>query len=209
MKMSRSPLFFFFCLSLFETTEICLGCTKMEICTGKKAFHAGKKLGNVTLSPLKNIPLRPLYIDIYYGRKFSNLAHLWLHTWLCPWIKFHTTLCFVIYESDRISPDAFSGVASIGARGSECPPDSEKFAKIWKNQEKRGKNWEEKAKIGKILSLWPSWQKGLATLLDAFQNASLPYSRKFKGGICCGGHLAVTWRWVIVSPDFFVAKPAK
>ena len=28
--------FFFFCLSLFETTEMCLGCTKMEISTGKK-----------------------------------------------------------------------------------------------------------------------------------------------------------------------------
>ena len=26
--------FFFFCLSLFETTEICLGCTKMEILGG-------------------------------------------------------------------------------------------------------------------------------------------------------------------------------
>ena len=26
----------FFCLSLFETTEICLGCTKMEISAGKK-----------------------------------------------------------------------------------------------------------------------------------------------------------------------------
>ena len=35
MKKSREPLF---CLSLFETTEICLGCTKMKISTGKKAF---------------------------------------------------------------------------------------------------------------------------------------------------------------------------
>ena len=33
-------LFFFFCFSLFETTEICFGSTKMEISTGKKAFHA-------------------------------------------------------------------------------------------------------------------------------------------------------------------------
>ena len=33
---------------------------------------------------------------------------------------------------------------------------------------------------------------------------------KFKVGICCSGHLAVTlWRWVIVPPDFFVAKPVK
>ena len=49
----------FFFLSLFETTEICLGCTKMEI-------YMGKKSGN---------------------GKFSNLAHLWLHTWLRPWIQ--------------------------------------------------------------------------------------------------------------------------
>ena len=34
--------FFFFCLLLFETTELCLGCTKMEISTGEKTFHAGK-----------------------------------------------------------------------------------------------------------------------------------------------------------------------
>ena len=36
MKMSRG-LFFFFCLSLFETSEICLECTKMEMSTGKKS----------------------------------------------------------------------------------------------------------------------------------------------------------------------------
>ena len=51
MKMIRGLFFlffFFFCFSLFETTEICLGCTKMEVSTGKKAFHTGKKLGNVT-----------------------------------------------------------------------------------------------------------------------------------------------------------------
>ena len=29
MTMSRG--FFFFCFSLFETTEVCLGCTKMEV----------------------------------------------------------------------------------------------------------------------------------------------------------------------------------
>ena len=35
VKMSRGPFsFFFFCLSLFETTEICLGCTKMDIFWG-------------------------------------------------------------------------------------------------------------------------------------------------------------------------------
>ena len=65
------------------------------------------------------------------------------------------------------APD--SGVASIGARGADCPPYSEK---IVKNQEKEGKNkekerknwekmrkrgkWEEKDKIGKVLLLYPS-----------------------------------------------------
>ena len=40
--------------------------------TGRKHFMlvAGKKLGNVTLHPLKNIPLTPLYIDIFYAGNF-------------------------------------------------------------------------------------------------------------------------------------------
>ena len=49
MKMSKGPFFFFFfCLSLFETTKTCLRCTKMEISTEKKSGNG----------------------------KFSNLAHL-------------------------------------------------------------------------------------------------------------------------------------
>ena len=69
---------FFFCLSFFETIEICLGVPKWKFLLGKKHFTLGKKLGNVTLPPLKNIPLTPLYIiDIYYGGgEFSNLAQL-------------------------------------------------------------------------------------------------------------------------------------
>ena len=49
-----------------------------------------------------------------------------------------------------------------GARGAECPLDSEKIAKNWEkegeNQEKlgkRGKNSGEKGKIRKVLSLCP------------------------------------------------------
>ena len=53
--------------------------------------------------------------------------------------------------------------------GQSATPDSEKIAKNReKSQEKSGKNQEnrkEKAKIGKFLSLCPSWQIGLATLL--------------------------------------------
>ena len=49
---------------------------------------------------------------------------------------------------------------------------SQKLGKRGENLEKEGKNQEEKAKIGKVLSLCPSWQIGLAMLL---QNA--PESR--------------------------------
>ena len=48
-------LFLFFTLSIFETSDIFFGCTKMEIC---------------------------------YEGKFSNLAHLSLHTWLRPCLIF-------------------------------------------------------------------------------------------------------------------------
>ena len=59
-----------------------------------------------------------------------------------------------------------------GGKGAECHPWQRKFAKNrekeGQNQEKSGKkrtNREEKAKIGKFLSLCPSWQIRLATLL--------------------------------------------
>ena len=50
----------------------------------------------------------------------------------------------------------YSSIATGGQGGQSATPDSEKFAK---NQEKLGKkrkNREEKAKIGKVLSLCPS-----------------------------------------------------
>ena len=82
-KMSRGLLFvclFFLLVTFWNHWN--LRCTKMEISTRKKAFHTGKKLRNVTLPPLKDIPLTSLYMGIM--GKFSNLAHLWLHTWLRP-----------------------------------------------------------------------------------------------------------------------------
>ena len=74
-KMRRGPYFFvfvfvfvcflffvsFFLLSLFKTTKICFGSTKIEIFYWEKAFHAGKKLGQMTLPPQKHIPVTPLY----------------------------------------------------------------------------------------------------------------------------------------------------
>ena len=62
-----------------------------------------------------------------------------------------------------------SGIASGVIRGAECHPWQRKFAKNrGKNQEKLGKkrkNREENAKIRKFLSLCPSWQIRLVTLL--------------------------------------------
>ena len=50
--MRRGP--FFRPFSLFKTTEICFGSTKMGI------FYREKKSGKMTLPLLKNIPLMPL-----------------------------------------------------------------------------------------------------------------------------------------------------
>ena len=38
-------------LSTFQTTEICFGSTKWEFSTGKKAFHAGKKISKNDFAP--------------------------------------------------------------------------------------------------------------------------------------------------------------
>ena len=57
-----------------------------------------------------------------------------------------------------------------GSRGAGCHLDSEKFAKNRKRGKKSGKkrkNWEEKAKIGKVLSLCPllTDRAGYATVM--------------------------------------------
>ena len=54
-----------------------------------------------------------------------------------------------------------SGVATGGSKGQSVPLDSKQLPKIGK----RGKNQDEKSNIEKVLSLCPSWQIGLATLL--------------------------------------------
>ena len=43
--------FFFFCFSLFKTTEICFGSTKMGIFYRKKEFHTGKKIWGNDFAP--------------------------------------------------------------------------------------------------------------------------------------------------------------
>ena len=57
-QLARGPFFFFF-FPCFETTEICLGSTKMDNFTGKNHISRRKKSAKLTL-PLKYIPLTPL-----------------------------------------------------------------------------------------------------------------------------------------------------
>ena len=55
-----------------------------------------------------------------------------------------------------------SGIATEGSRGAECHPwqqkNCQKSGKRRRNRGKKRKNREQKAKIGKDLSLCPSWQ---------------------------------------------------
>ena len=84
------------------------------------------------------------------------------------------TKLFILDNSIRLRSDVSTGG---GGKGQSATPDSENFAKNpekrGKNQKKSGKrrkNWEEKAKIGKVLSLCPSWQLRLTLLLRLRQN---------------------------------------
>ena len=74
--------FFFFFFSLFKTTEICFGSTKMGIFYPEKAFHAGKKSGKMTLFLLKNIPLMPLdgrylFIILRDSKSIIRIIYYW------------------------------------------------------------------------------------------------------------------------------------
>ena len=58
----ESYINFFFCISLFKTTEIYFGSITMGIFYREKAFHTRKKSGKMTLPLLKNNPLTPLLV---------------------------------------------------------------------------------------------------------------------------------------------------
>ena len=64
LQNAEGTFFFFFFFSLFKTTKICFGSTKMEFFYREKAFHAGKKSGKMTLPPQKNFPVTPLYMTM-------------------------------------------------------------------------------------------------------------------------------------------------
>ena len=80
MKMSRGHFdlfffFFFFFLSLFETTEICLGSTRMDNSYREKTCHAWKS----DFAPSGNIPLTPLLGNITTTCATSIVTVLWLY----------------------------------------------------------------------------------------------------------------------------------
>ena len=82
---------------------------------------------------------------IFWASEMNPVLLLWHSEKLQPWLN-------------ASSPKGGSGVATGGgARGQSATPDSEKFAK---NQEKEGKNREEKVKIGKVLYFAPPDRQG-------------------------------------------------
>ena len=69
--------FFFFCFSLFKTTKICFGSTKMEIFYQEKAFHAGKKIGKNDFAPSEKFSCYTPSLEPCCG---PVLCSLWLVT---------------------------------------------------------------------------------------------------------------------------------
>ena len=100
--------FSFFFLSLFETTEICLGCIKMEISTGKNAFLAGKKSRNVAIRHV------PTLI-------FCKATHLCWTDWKSrPWFWGTCYGWFLIrvVGSPGIAPDSSCSLSRFRINGS-------------------------------------------------------------------------------------------
>ena len=62
-KWGEDLFFFFFFFSLFKTTEICFGSTKMGIFYQEKVFHARKKIRKNDFAP---------------SEKYSSYAHVWV-----------------------------------------------------------------------------------------------------------------------------------
>ena len=62
-KLQNEERTFFFYFSLFKTTEICFGSTKIEIFFRETAFYAGKKIRKNDCAPSDIFPVTPLAIS--------------------------------------------------------------------------------------------------------------------------------------------------
>ena len=138
-------------------------------------FYGEIKLRQKTLGIMANNRMFIIYVNDQQNKRLnfddqSSTVHVF---------QFNEIICFMFYffcwfdikqvasniclRTFKIRGVIVSGVATGGSRGTECPLDSEKFAKKFAG--KKGKKSGKRGKIGKFLSFCPSWQIGLATLL--------------------------------------------
>ena len=93
------------------------------------------------------------WLFLFFLNLFKFSSSFWPSGWAsCPPGKALAT------PLGRVPPLTAKKLSKIGRKGEKERKNREKI-------EKKRKNWEEKAKIGKDLSLCPSLQIGLATLL--------------------------------------------
>ena len=85
-----------------------------------------------------------------------------------PWAYVLTYMLFFI------NFDLFLTWIGINLKCVKMVKNQEKERKNWEKIKKKWKNWEENAKVGKVLLLCLSWQIGLATLLRIIYNVPLP-----------------------------------
>ena len=155
-------------------------------------------------SPYRGVHMCILCDTIFHHSLHNNspfiafyLHHAWLIHLLSCLKEFYSIIsAYLLLTSEMRQISActeISGIATGVARRGRVPPLTvKKFPKIGKNQEKIGEksgkkreNREEKAKIGKFLSLCPSWQLGLATLLTEIWCIGQASKFSLNELICC------------------------
>ena len=124
------PLFFFF--SLFKTTKICFGSTKIEIFYREKAFHAGRKIRKNDFAPQKNFPDMPLEkicssgVGNPFGAEYIVcVCHHTLQTLLSQWSVCLNDLSLCIWQYPWIAQNClhfllFSKTVPMPQKGSPC-----------------------------------------------------------------------------------------